>query len=516
MPLTERSVPWYASLRWRLTLTFVGLVAVLLAGAGAVEYALLSQAAVSSRAQTLQATFTAARTLTSRAEQDRVRSGRPPLSARAAATDLARIVAAARFSAVVVGTNITVVATAVPGSKVTPVVMDVNVPVVPRNLLVAAVDYDTVSPATFVTGPRGQQLAMVFPLDGPLGHRLGALQLSEPAAPINQELAVSALVIALGSVGVLLVAVITGLWLTGRGLFPLRRLTRVAQALGRGDLSQRSGLPPARDEVGVLAGVFDEMAANVERTVKVREEAERQMRQFIADASHELRTPLTAIKGYLDVLGRGAADDPTSLRRALSALAAEAERMRGLVAEMLTLARADARRTLQPRPVALGPFLDQFLEERPGESPASRDFSQGVVATADPVALHTIATNLANNAAQHARGAAITWRTLARDGQAGFACSDRGPGIPPEDLPHVFERFYRAGSRDGGARSRHEGGNGLGLAIVQALAQAQNGTVEVESSDRGTTFTVWLPAAQPPRRRETGSAPAQRQSARRS
>jgi two-component system OmpR family sensor kinase len=100
------------------------------------------------------------------------------------------------------------------------------------------------------------------------------------------------------------VALLIGLWITSRGLGPLRRLTQAAAGLGRGDLSQRSGLSPRGDEVGMLAAVFDEMADSVERTVRVRQEAERHMRQFIADASHELRTPLTAIKGYLEVLQR--------------------------------------------------------------------------------------------------------------------------------------------------------------------------------------------------------------------
>jgi two-component system OmpR family sensor kinase len=298
-------------------------------------------------------------------------------------------------------------------------------------------------------------------------------------------------VIAAGSAAVLLVAVLLGLWITSRGLGPLRKLTIAADGLGRGDLSQRSGLSPRGDEVGVLATVFDEMAENVERTVRVREEAERHMRQFIADASHELRTPLTAIKGYLDVLQRGGGASPEEVRDALPVMSREAEPMRHLVADLLTLARADARRSLQPRPVELGAFLDQFLEGRQGGNEISRA-SQGALTTVvDPDALTTIASNLESNAERHGQGSAISWRTVEEGGMVGLRCTDQGPGIPPEDLPHVFERFYRAG----GSRSRQDGGSGLGLAIVQTLAEAQGGQVYVESAvGRGTSFTVLLPA----------------------
>ena len=108
----------------------------------------------------------------------------------------------------------------------------------------------------------------------------------------------------------------------------------------------------------MLASVFDEMADNVERTVRIREEAEQKMRQFIADASHELRTPLTAIKGYLDVLQRGGGAGPDAMAAALPVMSQEAERMRTLVMDLLTLARADEGRALQPRPVDLGAFIE--------------------------------------------------------------------------------------------------------------------------------------------------------------
>ncbi len=298
--------------------------------------------------------------------------------------------------------------------------------------------------------------------------------------------------VAAGSAAVLLVALLIGLWLTTRGLGPLSRLTEAAQALGRGDLSRRSGMRPRRDEVGELARVFDEMADSVERTVKEREAAERRMRQFIGDASHELRTPLTAIKGYLDVLQRGGGATPELVQAALPVMSQEAERMRSLVIDLLTLARADAERSVELKPVELAGFLQQFLEARAESTAVKLELQPGLVALADPDALATIAGNLLANAERHGQGTEVVWSTVELEGLVGFRCADKGPGIEPQDLPHVFERFFRASS----SRSRQDGGSGLGLAIVQSLAEAQGGRVLAESEPgQGARFTVLLRAA---------------------
>lgn len=164
--------------------------------------------------------------------------------------------------------------------------------------------------------------------------------------------------------------------------------------------------------------------------------------------------------------------------------------MRALVMDLLTLARADEGRSLQPRPVDLGAFLEQFVAAHPSRVSLDLDQRQGLVALADPEALTAIATNLQNNAERHGGGAAIHWSTVEADGMVGVRCADEGPGIPTEDLPHVFERFYRSGT----SRSRQDGGSGLGLAIVRSLAGAQSGRVSVESTPgHGAAFTVLLP-----------------------
>jgi two-component system OmpR family sensor kinase len=365
----------------------------------------------------------------------------------------------------------------------------VAAPVVPESDLTAAAQYDTVIGPILQGSGTQSRLVMLLPLTGRLGNRLGAVELAQPAGPIQSELSSAETVLAAGSAAVLLVALLIGLWLTTRGLGPLSRLTSAAQALGRGDLTRRSGLPPRRDEVGELARVFDDMAENVEHTVKQREDAEQRMRQFIGDASHELRTPLTAIKGYLDVLQRGAAASPEAVQAALPVMSQEAERMRSLVMDLLTLARADASRSLEVRPVDLASFLESFLRARNPDAAVTLELQPGVVALADPDALATIAGNLQANAERHGEGKEIVWSTVQAEGMVGLRCADQGPGIPPQDLPHVFERFFRSGS----SRSRQDGGSGLGLAIVQSLAEAQGGRVLVESvPGQGAVFSVLL------------------------
>ncbi len=491
MSSTERRVAWHHSLRWRLTLTFVLLLALLLAAAGTVEYSLLRGAVIASRAQTMTAAFQDSRAVLLRLERTRRADHRPRLGAGTLAKALVDQIALGRLSALVVGPDLQVLASAAPGSPPSPaVVAGPTAPLASRSVLLAAANFDTKSNPALLPSSSGTSLVLVFPLTTATGRDLGAVEVAEPAAPLQGELSLASLVIELGSLAVLLVALGVGLWLTTRSLRPLRRLTVTAAALGNGDLAQRSGLTPTSDEVGVLALVFDEMAESVERTVRMREEAERQMRQFIADASHELRTPLTSIKGYLEVLQRGAATDPQAVDKALGTMALEAERMRRLVADLLTLARADAGRELKVRPVDLAGFMDEFLDEREGEP--GRQLEANLVALADPDALITICQNLQANAERHGGGRSIRWSTVRSEDWVGLSCSDQGPGIAEEDLAHVFERFYRSGD----SRSRQEGGSGLGLAIVQSLVERQGGRVTVESQvGQGARFTVWLPPA---------------------
>jgi two-component system OmpR family sensor kinase len=299
----------------------------------------------------------------------------------------------------------------------------------------------------------------------------------------------------LGGAGMLLLALVLGLILTGRTLRPLRRLTVTAGQLAGGDLRARTQLVPRADEVGQLATAFDHMADRIEDAFAVQRESEARVRRFIADASHELRTPVTALSGYLDVLGRGAAHDPATLSAALGSMSREAERLRLLVVDLLTLARVDAQGGQTPEDVdlvvALGRLLDEGVPGMPEH--VDRDFPAApVMVRCDRTALTAVVRNLLANGSRYAPGARQLWSVRADGQRARIDAHDDGPGIPAVDLPHVFERFYRGEK----TRGREEGGTGLGLAIVQGLARAQGGEAAIISSEgAGTTVTVWLPLA---------------------
>ena len=283
--------------------------------------------------------------------------------------------------------------------------------------------------------------------------------------------------------------------LTGRTLRPMRRLTATAEQLAAGDLTARSRLSPSGDEVGQLASSFDHMADRIQEAFAAQQDSEAQVRRFIADASHELRTPLTALKGYIDVLRRGAGREPAALDAALEAMSNESERMRVLVLDLLTLARLDAQRNRIPRTSTSTPRSSGSSTRACRACPRSWSATSvrcPLLVRADRGAVTTIVRNLLVNACKYAHGAAQHWTPRWRPDWAKLEVRDDGPGIPAADLPHVFERFFRGEK----TRAREEGGSGLGLSIVQGLARAQGGDVAIRSAEGlGTTVTVWLPLA---------------------
>jgi two-component system OmpR family sensor kinase len=189
--------------------------------------------------------------------------------------------------------------------------------------------------------------------------------------------------------------------------------------------------------------------------------------------------------------------EPQAVDAALETMGREADRMRLLVLDLLTLARLDAQRPMEVGPVDLNQVVTEVLDEVVAELPDElyRELSPTpVLVTADRNAVATIARNLLGNALKYAPGAPQRWSTAVEDGRGVLRVHDDGPGIPAGDLPHVFERFYRGEK----TRAREEGGSGLGLSIVQGLAGAQGGEVELRSAEgQGTTVTVRLPLAGP-------------------
>jgi two-component system OmpR family sensor kinase len=316
-----------------------------------------------------------------------------------------------------------------------------------------------------------------------------------PTAEIDQTLKADRQLAIIGSLIVLLVALLLSPLIVGRALRPLEQMSTTAGALAAGDYRQRVAVPKSGDEIGKLAVAFNQMAAGIEQAFDVRRQAEEEMRHFVADASHELRTPLTSLAGYIDVLSRRETVDPETLRASLTAMQRESQRMTRLVNDLLTLTRFESGKAPRRERLALDRFLSQTLDELGLDARGSverRDIQPGIAVQADPDALKQVVTNLAFNAVKYAPGAEQHWSLFKADGRAAIRLQDTGPGISSQDLPHVFERFYRGDQ----ARDRGAGGSGLGLAIAKSIVEAHDGTIEAQSEPgKGATFTAWLPLA---------------------
>jgi heavy metal sensor kinase len=292
-------------------------------------------------------------------------------------------------------------------------------------------------------------------------------------------LALPLLLVAVGSSGYLLAA---------RALQPVAAITDAARGIRAGDLSRRIALKGPKDELRHLADTFDDMIASLERLVLAQ-------RQFLADASHELRTPLTVICTALETSLRTREPDAARLQETMKVLHAEARRMHRLVEDLLTLARADSGELpLERAPVQLEEVVKEACEAVEWMLERRRlrlDLEDEVTIAADADRLRQLVLNLLSNAAQHTPPDGEVQVVVQRsDGRALLTVRDNGEGIPPEHLPHVFERFYRADS----ARSSRHGGTGLGLAICRWIAEAHGGALSVQSErGRGTAFTASLP-----------------------
>lgn len=283
--------------------------------------------------------------------------------------------------------------------------------------------------------------------------------------------------------------------LVGLGLRPLRTVELTAERISGGDLSGR--VPPGnpRTEVGRLAATLNVMLGQIEWAFAERARSETTLRQFIADASHELRTPLTTVRGYAEVVNRGALTTEEDRRHAMRRIESEAARMSGLVEDLLLLAYLDQQRPLFTGLVDLAPLVKDTVADARARAPQRRVESdvpeQPVTVNVDADRMRQVLGNLLSNALVHTpETARVRVGLTAVADEAVITVADDGPGVPGEALDHLFERFYRA---DPG-RSRARGGTGLGLSIVAAVVAASGGTVTCTSElGEGSTFTMRLP-----------------------
>ncbi|MFD3611212.1 ATP-binding protein [Streptomyces atroolivaceus] len=313
----------------------------------------------------------------------------------------------------------------------------------------------------------------------------------------------------------LIAAGIAGAAMVGVALRPLRRVaataTRVSELpLHSGEVALFERVPDAqadpRTEVGQVGAALNRMLGHVGSALEARQKSETRVRQFVADASHELRTPLASIRGYAELTRRGRENAGPDTRHALGRIESEAERMTGMVEDLLLLARLDAGRPLSYESTDLSPLvIDAVSDARVADR--APDGSLGAThhwrlelpevpatVSADPTRIQQVLVNLLANARTHTPpGTTVTVRLREARRELPWVTlevQDDGPGIPAELQPRVFERFARGDA----SRSRHAGSTGLGLAIVQAVVAAHGGLAEVRSVPGSTVFAVHLPA----------------------
>ena len=476
----------FRSLRWRLTFLYLGLLAVLLLAGGVAQYFAAREVLFRTNADVLASEYNAVFAAFRKAN-----ASRPAAALRA-------LILSQQFTNELRSRNTSAAVFDLNGGQVALTPASLGTEQVPTLTTQAYIDAARSKPMAYylATGSDGTTNYLVVLNVVRNGTRpLAVAQLAIPTSEIDQTLRADRQLAIVGSLLVLLVAGLLSPLIVGRALRPLQQMSTTAGALAAGDYKQRVTVPKTRDEIGTLAVAFNQMAAGIDHAFEVRRRSEEQMRHFVADASHELRTPLTSIAGYIDVLGRRDVVDGETLQASLAAMQQESARMTRLVNDLLTLTRFESGKAPSRQPLQLDQFVNQALDDlslRDRGTVESRDIQPGVTVAADPEALKQVVINLAQNALKYAPGAEQRWSVFTADGRAAIRLEDTGPGISRQDLPHIFERFYRGEK----ARDRSAGGSGLGLAIARSIVEAHQGTIEAASEPgQGATFTAWLPLA---------------------
>jgi len=316
-------------------------------------------------------------------------------------------------------------------------------------------------------------------------HLVGILQVAQSLGNVQDTLdhllttllLVIPLIVGLAGLG--------GYFLASRALAPIDTMTRTARRISAEDLSERIQLPATNDEVGRLAATFDEMLARLD-------ESFRRERQFMADASHELRTPLAAMQTILSVI-RQIRRTPEDYEQALDDLAEEADRLRTLTENLLSLTRSDTRPAVIRERVDLSALLHNVSDSlRPLAETKGLTLEctvpEGFSLIGDSDGLIRLFVNLLDNAIQFTDLGGVTVSAYRQEKDTiQVLVTDTGCGIAPEHLAHIFDRFYRVD------KSRASRGTGLGLAIAVGIAHAHGGTIDVSSQvGKETTFSVTL------------------------
>jgi heavy metal sensor kinase len=299
-------------------------------------------------------------------------------------------------------------------------------------------------------------------------------------------------VIVIAMVAIIILAGIGGLFLAERALKPVQQITKTAQNIEGSDLSQRINVK-TDDELGMLASTLNEMIGRLEESFN-------RQRQFTADASHELRTPLAIMQAEA-TLALSKERSPDDYRKSLETISQESDYMSSVIGKLLFLARSDAgKEQLTFEDVELKGLITglasniEALAQDKGIKFAV-DAHEELMVSGDKVKLRQLFINILENAVRYTPTAGhISVSLVKQESNAVVSISDTGIGIPPEHLPHIFERFYRVDK----ARARADGGVGLGLAIAKIITESHKGKIEVESElGKGTTFRISIPVKSP-------------------
>jgi signal transduction histidine kinase len=348
--------------------------------------------------------------------------------------------------------------------------------------------------------PSGPQFSRLFNQDTQVGegvpiivdgnevgiyHNLGLR--FDPRLPLSGQIARLYRSLILASLGAVLASIILGVLLARTLTRPLREITAATKKVAKGDLEQQVPIR-SKDELGELAASFNQMSADLAQSRDLR-------RQMTADIAHELRTPLTVILGHTEALSDGELPpDP----KTFEIIYDETKRLNRLVEDLRTLSLSDARELhLNLSKTLPGDLLERATAARKPEAKAKDvdlqiEISEDMpLVNVDADRMTQVLVNLLDNALRYTPAGG--WIKLSAErSQSGVAISvqDSGPGIPPEDLEHLFERFYRGDK----SRQREEGGSGLGLAIAKSLVESQGGQIRVESQPgEGARFIIELP-----------------------
>ncbi|HEX3052135.1 MAG TPA: ATP-binding protein [Aggregatilineaceae bacterium] len=326
---------------------------------------------------------------------------------------------------------------------------------------------------------------------------IGYVHLSEPASQLQRALYKRWSALGLGVLAITGVALLASVWLSTSLIRPLGKLRDSALRLSQGDLAHRI-TDYGTNEFGEVAKAFNQMADRVKAMIE-------EQRAFASNTSHELRTPLTTMRLRTEALRYDDSMTDTDREQYIVEIDEELIRLSGLVEDLILLSRFDAGRAERGQEwIDLARFAHSLYQAFSIQA-AEKDITLQVeVQIEQPEAIEAslnhltiLCRNLLENAIKYTpAGGRVVWRVGTRDGQALFTVQDTGPGIAPEHLPHLFERFYRADK----ARSRSIQGTGLGLALAKSIVEAYNGRIEINSPGvgQGTTVTAYWPMPHAP------------------